>query len=337
MEWTADVSAGDWIRERIDDPWRATMHDVVPRGCAAYARIFHPATRSKPVDGDWPPLPYDDNRRAWEAFGAHGVEIDTLPARWADAAAAFGTRLHATAQWGALVKATGGEWNPSGWQQTQAPDGWQFDAPMEGQLDPDAFAAVAAIAAAHTATPDDVHVALWEGWGGLTGGMGYGPSRVFFALSDSSSGEAEPANGRHEDFLAHSARDVFNDVFRKPEWRSGVLSDDISRGLRLSYPARDYVLFRGGMTLLADPDWMLHVPWRDRELEEHGFPPSAHTPSLVWPADRAWVIVTEVDYDSTIVGGTPELISALCADPRLETLPIGEGASLQWDADEVNR
>ena len=49
------------------------------------------------------------------------------------------------------------------------------------------------------------------------------------------------------------------------------------------------------------------------------------------------MLVTEVDYDSTIVGGTPELIRALCADPRLEALPIREGADLAWDADEVNR
>ena len=57
----------------------------------------------------------------------------------------------------------------------------------------------------------------------------------------------------------------------------------------------------------------------------------------IWPDDRAWVLVTEVDYDSTIVGGTPELVRALCADPRLEALPIREGADLTWDADEVNR
>ena len=79
------------------------------------------------------------------------------------------------------------------------------------------------------------------------------------------------------------------------------------------------------------------MPWRDREREARASPPSAHCPSLVWPDDRAWVLVTEVDYDSTIVGGSSELIRALVADPRLEALPIREGADLTWDADEVNR
>ncbi len=97
------------------------------------------------------------------------------------------------------------------------------------------------------------------------------------------------------------------------------------------------MLFRGGVSELADPDWESRVPWQDPELAVRGFAQTAHCPSLVWPDDRAWILVTEVDYDSTIVGGTSELIRALCADPRLEALPIREGADLTWDADEVNR
>ena len=93
-------------------------------------------------------------------------------------------------------------------------------------------------------------------------------------------------------------------MFRKPTWQPGILSDEISRGARLSLPNRDHVLFRGGVSELADPAWVLGAPWRDTELEEQGFAPEAESPSLVWPDDRAWVLVTEVDYDSTIVGGT---------------------------------
>ena len=74
MEWTADVEAGDWIRDRLDDPWQGTIHDVVPRGFPFYTRIFHPATRSKPVGADGPPLPYEPHRRAWDAFvERHGL------------------------------------------------------------------------------------------------------------------------------------------------------------------------------------------------------------------------------------------------------------------------
>src|SRR5688500_6716931 len=120
MEWTADVSAGEWILDSIDDPWNGTMHDVVPRGFPFYTRVFHPTSRSKPVGADWPPLPYEPNRHAWEEFVERRLEVETLPARWADAAAAFGTEMHAGAQWGALVRARGTDADPSAWQQAQS-------------------------------------------------------------------------------------------------------------------------------------------------------------------------------------------------------------------------
>lgn len=336
MEWTADVAAGAWIRDRIDDPWRGTMHDVVPRGFPFYTRVFHGTTRSRPVEGEWPPLPHDKNRRAWEEFSRREVEIEATAANWADAAESFGTEMHGGAQWGSLVRARSRDWDPNAWQQAQSADGWQFDAPQEGQLDAATLSAVAGVAAAHTTTPDDGFVALWEGWGGLVGAMGYGPSRALLtAVNEPDAADAQ--TGHHLEFLARSTRDVFNDVFRRPTWQPGILSDEISRGPRLSLPNRDFVLFRAAMSELADPDWVRTVPWRDRVGDDHGFPPRAESPSIVWPADRAWVMVSEVDWDSTIVAGSSELQHALCTDPRLEALGIREGASLQWDADEVNR
>ena len=113
---------------------------------------------------------------------------------------------------------------------------------------------------------------------------------------------------------------------------AGVLSDEISRGERFELPAREHVLFRGGARELADPEWIGRVPWANAAMPEF-----TETPSLAWPDDRAWVLVTEVDYDSTIVAGSVALVQALVADPRLEAFAIPEGADLGWDADEVNR
>ena len=67
------------------------------------------------------------------------------------------------------------------------------------------------------------------------------------------------------------------------------------------------------------------------------FAPSAESPSLIWPADRAWIVVSEIDWDSTIVAGSSELQHALCTDPRIEALGIRERDSLQWDGDRINR
>jgi hypothetical protein len=318
MEWTADVSAGEWLRERIDA--------VMPRGFDAYARIFHPATRDRPVGVPWPSEPYALYHREWDAFHSAQPEIDEERVTWTDTAAAFGTTIHPLAQWNRIVGRRTNEGDPVD------AAGWRYSDPPNGTLDPGLLAAVAGTLADYTATPDDGFVALWDGWGGVLGGMGYGPSRVLYATADDT-----PADPRHDDFLAHASRDMFNDVFRKPTWQPGILSDEISRGPRLSLPDRDHVLFRAGVTELADADWVLRAPWRDTASEAHGFPPSAESPSLVWPADRSWVLVTEIDFDSTIVAGSSELIRALCADDGLEALPIPEGADLTWNGDEVNR
>ena len=93
MQWISDTSAGDWLRDRLDDPWKATMHDVVPHGFPAYARILHPATvRSLP---DRPVPSYEEYERMSEAehLSLRDQYVDE-PATWAETASAFGTTLH---------------------------------------------------------------------------------------------------------------------------------------------------------------------------------------------------------------------------------------------------
>jgi hypothetical protein len=313
MEWTADVSAGDWLRERIDDPWRATMHDVVPRGFAAYARVFHPASRDRPVGEPWPGLPYARHQKNWDAFQDRNPEIVDERVTWAATAVAMGTTMHPLAQWHALVAPGRIVENEDGPRDAA---GWRYTDPETGGMPPDVLAALAAVLAAHTAEPADGHVALWEGFGGLVGHMGTSPSRVFFQL-----GDGGPELDHHNEMLSRTLKDPFNNVFRKETWQEGILSRDISDGPRFELPGRDHVLFRCGVAELARPDWVLHVPWRDRLAEEHGFDPAAQSPSLIWPADR----------------GSSDLIAALLAEPQLEAFEIPEGARLTWDSDEVNR
>lgn len=331
MEWTSDVAAGDWLVERIDDPWRYTMHDVVPRGFPAYARIFHPASRDRPAGESWPGLPYARYRNEWDAFHERSPEIVDERVTWAATAAAMGTTMHAGAQWSALVAPGRIVENEDG---PRDPAGWRYTDPEQGGMPADTFAAVAEVLARHTTTPHNGFAALWEGFGGLVGFMGDGPSRGFFGWITDDDGNVQ---AWHNDMLRRSMKDRFNDVFRKPSWQDGILSREISEGPRLELPGRAYVLFRGGVTELADPEWMLRVPWGDRVAEEHGFTPSAQSPSLLWPSDRAWVLVSEIDYDSTIVGGGDELVRELCDDRRLEALPVREGTLLTDSSDEVNR
>lgn len=94
---------------------------------------------------------------------------------------------------------------------------------------------------------------------------------------------------------------------------------------RLQLPGRDYYLFRGPLSAMRhlahvdDPD----VWW-------------SQSPALFWPADRSWFMVTEVDFDSTIVAASASAAHEVIGSPDLEALTIGHNDSPQFDADEVN-
>ena len=323
MEWIADPSVGDWLHERLDETLTKSMHGVVPRGYAAYARVFHPAqVRSLPggrvpTDAEWDRMPPTEQTRVMELL------VDE-PATWADAAAAFGTTLHPLAQWHRLVGAVHGE----DWHAHHSHDGREFHSPRVGTLEPDLLAAVARHLADHTTTADAGVAALWDGWGDLVGHLGHAPTQPFVG----GGGDDE----RHQQMLSRSIHDPLNNAFRKPTWQEGTLSREISEGPRLRLHDRAYVLFATSARDVADPRWAGRAPWRDKSPEQWGLPAESYSPTILWPTDRAWVLVSDIDVDSTVIGGSRELIAALCADDRLEALPIPAGSSLAWDADEVN-
>ena len=60
------------------------------------------------------------------------------------------------------------------------------------------------------------------------------------------------------------------------------------------------------------------------EIDEASFSEevdSFHSPSFWWPEDRAWFLSTEVDAQSTYIGGSVGLVERLLADPEIEVLP----------------
>jgi hypothetical protein len=93
----------------------------------------------------------------------------------------------------------------------------------------------------------------------------------------------------------------------------------------LHLPGRTYILLRGPLRAALEigscprPDWFI-----------------PQSPSVFWPVDRAWLAATEVDFDSTVVGGSSELVDALLAAPALDSWPIGPDDSLAVDGDRVN-
>lgn len=101
-------------------------------------------------------------------------------------------------------------------------------------------------------------------------------------------------------------------------------SDELSRP-RLHLPGRDYVV-------LAGP---LRNALRIGSFAAEAFWPQS--PNLFWPVDRTWCVASEIDFDSTLVGGPVRLIDAILNTPELDAWPITADDSLAYDADEINQ
>jgi hypothetical protein len=61
------------------------------------------------------------------------------------------------------------------------------------------------------------------------------------------------------------------------------------------------------------------------------------SPNLFWPIDQTWCVASEIDFDSTLVGGSDDLVAAILGAPGLEAWPVGPDDSLADDADTINR
>jgi hypothetical protein len=59
-------------------------------------------------------------------------------------------------------------------------------------------------------------------------------------------------------------------------------------------------------------------------------------PSLIWPADRSWFVASEVDFDSTLVGGNRGLVEALIAAPGFEVYEVTPDTKLTAFSDKLN-
>lgn len=62
----------------------------------------------------------------------------------------------------------------------------------------------------------------------------------------------------------------------------------------------------------------------------------AVAPNMIWPSDNRWLVASEYDFDSTLVGGSEDLIRALDDSPGLETWMVYPQDCLAEDADTRN-
>nr|WP_239521281.1 hypothetical protein [Blastococcus saxobsidens] len=64
--------------------------------------------------------------------------------------------------------------------------------------------------------------------------------------------------------------------------------------------------------------------------------PSEQSANLWWPADRAWVVATDIDLMSTYVAGSEACIADLLATPGLEVVPASPDDRVGHADDPVN-
>lgn len=93
----------------------------------------------------------------------------------------------------------------------------------------------------------------------------------------------------------------------------------------VTLPERVYAVFMGPIEAATEVGW---TSSNGRFMRE--------SPSLLWPADRAWFVSTDVDQDSTFFGGSRSLVDALEADPRLEVWPVKATDPITAGSDLIN-
>ena len=235
---------------------------------------------------------------------------------WADAAADFGTAMDPLAQSFQVL----GREDPWEYDAVTGPSGETYEPPEVGVLTN--LPAVARVLAAHTSAATAV-AAIWEGWGGLVSSAG----RAALLLTAPAGGLDGTVTRAASVARAAYRRARSHFSFPEPPPGSGLLPAEVATGPKLELPGRAYFLAHLDLADLCTDDWEARAIWAD--------PPPTRTPSLLWPDDHAWCLATEIDFDSTIIGGSRALAAALLAAPGLEVLEIDRRASLMWGPDHL--
>jgi hypothetical protein len=178
-----------------------------------------------------------------------------------------------------------------------------FDqAPFQGELAPAVCHLVVRELAKLTDTPTACHFGIWDGWVILTGG---------WAMLRQVGGEGDD-----------------NDRLDIVEAEVAAWQRQVARLPRFEHPNRSYLLGRGpiGVACALDTQPLRPGSWQTLGL----------TPQLWWPEDRAWVVASEIDFDSTIVATTVAGAEVLLDCEGPEALLVPSDGRLDEGGDEIN-
>lgn len=309
--WQPEVSVGDWLADRIDRDWSVPgSHHFVPRGYPAAIRIFHAPLASRPAGMSWAELAERDRRYEETGILEPGeLEFEERRVPWQEVADHRGLPWSPTIRWEDIL----GDGDDA--QELEAfrgsapelllPGGWRLSDVEEGRLDPAVLAAFAAVIARHSGPETAVTAAVWAGWGGL---FASNPPGFFFAVRDDADGANDPAEPER---LRREA---------EARYAASALSAEIEHGPQLELPGREYLLFHGSIGALSTEAGVLGVPWGNEV--SIGGPEGI---ALLWPDDRSWVLVSEIDANTSVLVGEPALLASVLAEPGVEAELLPEG------------
>lgn len=225
------------------------------------------------------PRGYERYARIFHRVRPTGGPLDAPPVPWHEIAAQHGAPSHPLMSWDEINQRQDGPVH-----QDPLPTADDFDGPDLGRLEEDQLAAIAVHLARHTTTPDHGVAAVWDGYGGL------------FAREQGRSWNRLTI-GRKRHRITEETVPVQG------------LDDAVFTGPRLQLPHRNHVLFDAGIEEFIGP-WTTRAPW---VFDSH-----PQSPSILWPEDRAWILVCDTDWTSTIIGGPVELMAPLLTDPAVD-------------------
>jgi hypothetical protein len=250
----------------------------------------------------------DPSQAAWvgaRLTGLWGHVTGTVPAgfdRYARILHPVEAEADRLVRWSDVAEAAGthmhplAQWNRIARRRPGEQPWWTSNKPREGDLVASTLRELLSILRHHTTTPQDTWFCLWTGYGWIHGS----PSIAVMVVQDGGT---------------VTERDV--PPAYPAEW--------LNPALEVRHPGREYLLGQGPLDAALGIGHQVTDDWFD-----------AQSPNLFWPADRAWCVATEIDFDSTLVGGSDQLIDDLLATPTLEAWPMESDDSLQADADHIN-
>jgi len=163
-----------------------------------------------------------------------------------------------------------------------------------GNLGPESFTKLITILSQFTSTPHDCYIALWEGNGWTNPG-----AVSYFA----------PAKyPRLHQFRLKYFRSFRFHLFRRGQFvrrptdlpnPPNSLPEGIIDAPRFTLPNRGYLLMKGPI------EESNKLGWYPGEFLQQ------QSPNLMWPADRKWILATEIDFNVTLLAGSEEMVAAV--------------------------